>query len=244
VVCETLFSIFVAPVMLWFHTRFVLRNLAGQTVTWNTQTRSGGNGPGWLDMLGEYWALALGGAIFGAGAWWIGSSYFVWLLPILIGLWAAIPIAWISGRVNSGKSLFVTPEETEPPRELTARFELQLREGDHFVHAILDPFYNAVHVVLQRERKAHSSAVSGYIAALAAKLFKQGPGALTPREKRILLSDGPTMARLHSLIWKTPTHQLNPGWVAALSSYRANPQRARPSVHGEEEKVLIGGTAL
>jgi len=139
--------------------------------------------------------------------------------------------------------LFVTPEETEPPRELTARFELQLREGDHFVHAILDPFYNAVHVVLQRERKAHSSAVRGYIAALAAKLFKQGPGALTPREKRILLSDGPTMARLHSLIWKTPTHQLNPGWVSALLSYRANPQHARPRVessssHSKEEKVL------
>ena len=244
VVCETLFSIFVAPVMLWFHTRFVLRNLAGQTVTWNTQTRGGGNGPGWLDMLREYWPLALAGAIFGAGAWWIGSSYFVWLLPILVGLWAAIPIAWISGRVNSGKSLFVTPEETEPPRELTARFELQLREGDHFVHAVLDPFYNAVHVVLQRERKAHSPAVGGYIAALAAKLFKEGPVALTPREKRILLLDGPTMARLHSLIWKTPTLQLNPGWVAALSSYRANPERARPGVGksssfcSEAEKAL------
>jgi membrane glycosyltransferase len=179
-------------------------------------------------MLREYWPLALGGAIFGAVAWWIAPSYFLWLLPILVGLWVAIPIAQISGRLNLVRGLFRTPEETEPPRELTTRFEPQLRDGDQFVHAVLDPFYNAVHVVLQRERKAQSPAVNGYIAALAAKLFRQGPGALTPREKRILLSDGPTMARLHSLIWKTPTRQLNPAWVTALSSYRADQKRARP----------------
>jgi len=224
---ETLFSILVAPVMLWFHTRFVVRNLAGQTVSWNTQTRGGGKGPGWFDMFREYWPLALGGAIFGAGAWWIAPSYFVWLLPILVGLWVAIPIAQISGRLNLVKGLFLTPEETEPPAELTTRFEPQLRDGDQFVHAVLDPFYNAVHVVLQRERKAQSPAVNGSVTALAAKLFRQGPGALTPREKRMLLSDGPTMARLHSLIWKTPAQQLNPAWVAALSSYRANQKRAR-----------------
>ena len=41
-ILETLFSILTAPVLVWFHTRFVLRNIAGQTVTWHTQTRDGG----------------------------------------------------------------------------------------------------------------------------------------------------------------------------------------------------------
>ncbi|MGA8658493.1 MAG: glucans biosynthesis glucosyltransferase MdoH [Chthoniobacterales bacterium] len=234
VLCETLFSILVAPVMLWFHTRFVARNLAGQTVAWNTQTRDGGNDPGWFDMLREYWPLAMGGAIFGVVAWWIAPAYFAWLLPILIGLWVAIPIAQISGRVNLVKSLFVTPEEISPPRELTKRFELQLRDGDQFVHAVLDPFYNAIHVALQRERKAQPPTVNGYVAALAAKLFKQGPDALTAREKRVLLSDGPTMARLHSLIWKTPARLLNPVWATALASYRASQERARPKPEAAE----------
>src|SRR6202048_2733380 len=51
VILETLFSIFTAPVLIWFHTRFVLRNIAGKTVTWHTQTRHGGAEPRWLDIV-------------------------------------------------------------------------------------------------------------------------------------------------------------------------------------------------
>src|ERR1700741_941556 len=60
-VLETLFSVLTAPVLLWFHTRFVFRNLGGQTVTWHTQTRDGGEGPGWAATLSEYWPLPVCG---------------------------------------------------------------------------------------------------------------------------------------------------------------------------------------
>jgi membrane glycosyltransferase len=224
VILEIVFSILVAPIMVWFHTRFVFRNLGGQTVTWHTQTREGGAGPGWLATLAEYWPLPVSGICLGLFAWWISPAFFLWLLPILLGLWLAVPLAQFSGRSDLFKRFFLTPEETEPARELTASYDFQLRKGDQFLHVILDPFYNAVHVALQKERRNHAPAAEGYVASLAAKLFRQGPDALSAREKRALLADGATVARLHVLIWKTPTQLMNPMWSKALESYRS-PER-------------------
>ncbi len=229
VLLEVVFSILVAPIMVWFHTRFVFRNLGGQTVTWHTQTREGGEGPGWAATLSEYWPLPVCGIGLGLFAWWISPGYFLWLLPILLGLWLAVPLALLSGRSGLLKRFFLTPEETEPVKELTTSYVFQLREGDQFVHAILDPFYNAVHVALQKERRNHAPAAEGYVASLAAKLFRQGPEALTPREKRALLADGPTVARLHVLIWKTPAQLMNPIWSKALESYRSPERVSRPT---------------
>jgi membrane glycosyltransferase len=234
---ETLFSVLVAPVMIWFHTKFVLRNLAGKSVTWKTQTRDGGNGPRWFDILKEYWQLPVAGTALGAVAWAISPAYFAWVSPLLIGLWLAIPVAQLSGRAKVLTSLFQTPEETEPPTELRARYTLQLKEGDQFVHAIVDPFYNAVHVALQRERNGAASTADGYAETLAARLFEGGPDALSPREKRALLADGPMIAHLHSLIWKTPAEMMNAAWVEALQSYRCH---ARPAKPAEVEARLAG----
>ncbi|HZC33974.1 MAG TPA: hypothetical protein VE242_00085, partial [Chthoniobacterales bacterium] len=156
--------------------------------------------------------------------WWISVGFFLWLLPILLGLWLAVPLALLSGRSGLLKTLFLTPEETEPVKELTASYAFQLREGDQFLHAILDPFYNSVHVALQKERRNHAPAAEGYVASLEARLFRQGPDSLTAREKRALLADGPTVARLHVLIWKTPAQLMNPIWSKALEVYRS-PER-------------------
>jgi membrane glycosyltransferase len=227
VVLETLFSILTAPVMVWFHTRFVLRNVAGQTVTWHTQTRDGGAGPRLSELVREYWPLPIAGVGLGALAWWIAPSYLAWLSPMLIGLLLAIPVARLSSRTDLFRNLFLTPEELQPPPELSARFKLQLRDGDQFVHAVLDPFYNAVHVSLQRSREVASPAVDGYVSKLAIRLFKEGPECLTPQEKRALLADGETLAFLHNLIWKTPSEMMNPAWASALAQYRSSCRRNR-----------------
>jgi len=219
VVMETLFSILTAPLLVWFHTRFVLKNIAGQKVVWNTQTRGAGVGPGWVQTLLEYWPVPVAGVFFGILAWWISPLYLLWITPLLLGLWLAIPIAQLSGRSAVLRNLFLTPEEIDPPRELSKSEPLQLRAGDQFVHAILDPFYNAIHVALQR-RRARTPELSEHTAGLADKLFREGPAALTAEEKRALLSDGPALAKLHMLVWKTPAEKMNPFWVEALRAYR------------------------
>ena len=97
VILETLFSVLTAPVLIWFHTRFVLRNLEGKTVSWNTQTRDGKAGPRWLDIVREYWPLPLVGVGLAALAWSISPNYLAWVSPLLIGLLLAIPVAKVSG---------------------------------------------------------------------------------------------------------------------------------------------------
>jgi membrane glycosyltransferase len=224
VILETVFSTLVAPIMVWFHTRFVLRNLAGHTVSWDTQTRDGGNGPKWGDVLAEYWPLPVAGAVLSAFAWWIDPFYARWLAPFLLGLWLAVFIVQLGGRKGVLSRLFQIPEETAPPPELTHNYRLNLREGDGFVHALLDPYYNAVHVSLQRKRGQSAPAVERYVANLATKLFRAGPDALTMCEKRAVLADGATVARLHDLIWRTPGEFMNPFWARAIEGYR----RRRP----------------
>jgi membrane glycosyltransferase len=220
VIMETLFSILTAPLLVWFHTRFVLRNIAGQKVVWNTQTRISEAGPGWIQALREYWPVPVAGILFGLLAWWISPLYLLWLTPLLLGLWLAIPIAQLSGRSGILRSLFQTPEEIDPPRELSKSEPLQLRAGDQFVHAVLDPFYNAIHVALQRRRAVRTPELSEHVGGLADKLFREGPAALTAEEKRALLSDGPAVAALHTLIWRTPAEKMNPFWSDALRVYR------------------------
>jgi membrane glycosyltransferase len=217
---ETLFSILTAPLLIWFHTRFVLKNIAGQKVVWNTQTRGAGASPGWIQTLLEYWPVPVAGILCGLLAWWISPLYLLWITPLLLGLWLAIPIAQLSGRSGILRNLFQTPEEIDPPKELSKSEPLQLRAGDQFVHAILDPFYNAIHVALQRRRGSRTPEQNEHVAGLADKLFRDGPTALTAEEKRALLSDGPALAKLHVLIWKTPGEKMNPLWAEALRAYR------------------------
>jgi membrane glycosyltransferase len=188
-------------------------------VSWNTQSRDVGTGPRWWDIVREYWPLPVASILLGSAAWWIGPAYFAWISPLLIGLLLSVVVVQVSGRRVMLRGLFLTPEESEPRRELSPRANLQLREGDQFVNAIVDPFYNAVHVALQRERGNRSAAVEEYISSLADKLFKEGPGGLSASEKRALLANGSVLASLHTLVWKTPAQLLNPVWVKALKQY-------------------------
>jgi membrane glycosyltransferase len=236
-VLETLFSVLTAPVLVWFHTRFVLRNLAGKTVVWNTQTRESGDGPSWNEVVREYWPLPIIGIVLSVLAWWISPNYLLWLSPLLVGLILAIPVAHFSCHTSLFGELFKTPEELHPPKELSGDFRLQLREGDQFVHAVLDPFYNAVHVALQRKGESLSTPSSEYGRSLAMKLFKEGPDALTAQEKRALLTDGHNLAYLHALIWKTPGVMMHPAWSKGLVEYRSAKRGGRHEPEISEAKL-------
>ena len=109
------------------------------------------------------------------------------------------------------------------------------------MHAILDPFYNAIHVALQRDRFKRQAELNQYTSDLAAKLFREGPSALTEEEKRAVLGDGSVIARLHTQIWRTPAKQMNPFWTEALAAYRRDVRPA--NVVGEEPGGSDGPTA-
>jgi membrane glycosyltransferase len=117
VLLETLFSMLLAPVMMLFHSVFVLNILAGRAVGWPPQQR-GDRGMSWDLALGRHLGqILLGLAAVAAMGYW-APSFLYWLLPVVAGLLLAPLLAVYSSRRSLGLGarrwrMFMTPEERE-----------------------------------------------------------------------------------------------------------------------------------
>jgi membrane glycosyltransferase len=112
---EVLLSTLLAPVMMLFHTTFVIRILAGNAVGWPPQPR-GDRGMPWRVALQRHIAHALSGVVALALLGELAPSYLPWILPVVAGLILSIPIAVLTSRRDVGMAarrlgVFVTPEE-------------------------------------------------------------------------------------------------------------------------------------
>ncbi|MGH8326368.1 MAG: glycosyltransferase family 2 protein, partial [Steroidobacteraceae bacterium] len=121
---EQFFSILLAPAMMLFHTTFVVTTLMGKPVVWHAQER-GDRGIGVLEALQRHkWHLVIG-IVWGAVILAFAPRYIWWLLPVLAGMVLAVPLTVVTSRTGAGlwlrkHRLLMTPEETDPPRELAA----------------------------------------------------------------------------------------------------------------------------
>ena len=117
-VLETTFSVLVAPLMMMYHSRFVASILAGRNVPWDAQQREG---------RAVSWAAAWqsAGSITWVGIAWAGltlyhsATFFIWLVPIFLGLVASAPLIRFTSRPDWGRrarqhGLFLVPSETHP----------------------------------------------------------------------------------------------------------------------------------
>lgn len=114
---ETLFSILIAPVMMFFHSYFVVSVLLGHKVAWNAQSRDGRIIP-WRESLKRTFAVSALAAIWGGLTLYAAPVFFLWLLPVLIGLTLAAPIVRYSsserlGRLAKRAHLFICPSEVQ-----------------------------------------------------------------------------------------------------------------------------------
>jgi len=118
--------------------------------------------------------------------------------------------------------LLLIPEEIEQPRELKSlEASLVLKhktfasfpDAGGFVKAIINPVVNAIHLGLLRgkKRKVTQSIASGR-AGLLEKALSQGPLALSPKEKRIILYDPVLLEELHRRVWETPDDRIVRLW--------------------------------
>jgi membrane glycosyltransferase len=133
--------------------------------------------------------------------------------------------------------LFLTPEETFPPSELdTLRVRMTLLEKTLAVQppnvsiaeAVLDPYVNAIHVSLLREKQLNPEYREALVKLgvgrpevrdLGEKLLAQGPDALTSTEKMLVLSDADVVPWLHRQAWIRPSQGLATWWQSAISKY-------------------------
>jgi membrane glycosyltransferase len=134
--------------------------------------------------------------------------------------------------------LFLTPEETSPPPELdTLRVRMTLLEktraaapsaGASIAEAVLDPYVNAIHVSLLREKRlnpeyrdalARLGVGKPEVRDLGEKLLTQGPETLNAQEKLLILSDAEVMPWLHRQAWVRSGDGLAYWWQSAIRQY-------------------------
>lgn len=237
VLAETAIFTLLAPVLMLFHSKFILLTLAGRGVAWVAQRRGADGDPDWREAILTHAGHTIAGLGWGVLAFWVNPGFALWLLPILSGLFLSIPVSLITGQLGPGRylrrmGLFATPEETAPPAEL-ARLARNLEAcrlhpeppaelaADYgLLQAVLDPYVNAVHLALLRERdQKPDAAAEQRFAPLRSRLLREGPQALNGREKAALLLDADSIASLHRELWSSPTQNLAEWWRAAIRSY-------------------------
>ncbi len=121
---ELAFAVAVAPVMMMYHSRFVVSVLAGRDIRWASHSRVGRAVP-WR----EAWRRTVGvnavGATWAAVTLYFSPGFFLWLTPIVVGLLLAMPlVAWTSrgtiGLWTRRAGFFLVPSEIVLPPELKA----------------------------------------------------------------------------------------------------------------------------
>jgi membrane glycosyltransferase len=244
VIGETIFSTLHAPLLMLWHTRFVLTNIAGISVGWTTQKRSA-DGTDWLYAAQRHWGHTLIGLAWGWFTWKLDPGLFWWFTPVLAGMVFSIPLSVLTSRRGLGAraksaGLFLTPEETKPPMELISlrsRMKIhELTEDDSprcRVHAglaaaVLDPYVNAIHVTLLREKQLNPvyaehftriGAGTDALRDLGEKLLAGGPEKLKPSERMAVMADQRVMVWLHQQAWLRPEEKLAPWWRAMIREF-------------------------
>jgi membrane glycosyltransferase len=215
IVLEIFVSTLLAPVRMWFHSKFVLVTLMGRQIKWGPQCRTD-NETRWAD------AFRLHGfsTLFALG--WIGSLFWLnpqgsaWLLPIATALILSTAISVLSSRASLGGfarrwRLFLIPEELDPPQliqDLQSCLVQRRRRGwepKGFVRAAVDSDANAVHLALLRGKTPKSPDARARNRSLQEKILKEGPHSLNRSERAYLLRDAAIMAALRESLWHSYT---------------------------------------
>jgi membrane glycosyltransferase len=182
--------------------------------------------------------------VWGWFTWKLDPGLFWWFTPVLAGMVFSVPLSVLTSRRRLGTrakqlGLFLTPEETKPPAELVSlrsRMKIHklttsnLPERDHrgLAQAILDPYVNAIHVTLLREKQlnpvyaehlARLGAGTDAVLELGEKLLVEGPAKLKPSERVAVLADQRVMVRLHQQAWVRPEEKLAPWWRAMIREF-------------------------
>lgn len=246
VIGETIFSTLHAPLLMLWHTRFVLTNLAGISVGWTTQSRTA-DGTDWLYAIQRHWGHTLIGVLWGWFTWWLEPGLFWWFTPVLAGMVFSVPLSVLTSRRSLGArakamGLFLTPEDTKPPMELVSlRSRMAIhdlteeeteinrcRPHSGLARAVLDPYVNAIHVTLLREKQINPvyaehftklGAGTEAVRELGEKLLAVGPEKLKANERMAVMADQRVMVWLHQQAWVRPEEKLAPWWKAMIREF-------------------------
>lgn len=235
IVLETIIFTLLAPVLMMFHSKFIALTLLRQNITWGSQRRGREGGAAWRESFFGHLDQTLIGIVAAVVVYHLNVSVALWMSPVLAGLILSIPLSYFTGSLAAGhwfrkKSLFITPLETAPEKEVVqVAEEMEGEEAKEvpeelsadygLLQATLDPQVNAAHVALLRTKEDPSPSSEARFEALRNQLLTKGPDALKTSDKIALLTDAESMMLLHESIWARPGTELAPWWQLALAHY-------------------------
>ncbi|MGV3346051.1 glucans biosynthesis glucosyltransferase MdoH [Enterobacteriaceae bacterium LUAb1] len=208
---EMLFSVLLAPVRMLFHTVFVVSAFLGWEVVWNSPQRDD-DATTWAEAFRRHGSQMLLGIVWAAGMGWLDLNFLWWLAPIVFSLILAPYVSVLSSRAAVGlkmKSarLFLIPEEYDIPKELqdTDRYvQLNRRRvlDDGFMHAILNPAFNALASAMATSRHLKSDILEYTRDRRVEQALSESPEKLNRDQRLLLLSDPVMLSRLHYRLWQ------------------------------------------
>ncbi|HEY1172181.1 MAG TPA: glucans biosynthesis glucosyltransferase MdoH [Verrucomicrobiae bacterium] len=233
---ETLFSFLLAPILMFFYTRFVCAAFLGSMVTWGAQKRNDDEIPSWSDGLAAFGSMICMILLWAAIIAWINPGYLSWMSLVFIGPVFSIFFTRYTACAQRGERArkngwFLTAEEISTPEDLREVespfivpappfFQAKDYAQDYgLMQVLLDPYINSIHVSLLRQRRQVSPKHREYINTLGERLLLDGPHSLGPREKRAILWDAECILTSHRRLWSTPAAHLHSWWQAAFRHY-------------------------
>ncbi|MBU2978332.1 glucans biosynthesis glucosyltransferase MdoH [Alteromonas sp. C1M14] len=139
-VVELFMAVLIAPMMMFYHSYFVISVFIGHQVKWEAQAREGRMVP-WKVVISKASVMTLLAAAWGGATFYYTPSLFLWLLPVLTGMVFAAPIIRLTSSATLGRlcrkmGIFVIQEEI---READVLKEVRV-EMDKFDMAALAQF--------------------------------------------------------------------------------------------------------
>ena len=119
VVVETIFSTLHAPLLMLWHTRFVVTNLFGASVSWSRQRR-GTDGTTWWFALRRHWGHTLIGLVWGLFMWQLNRYLFWWFTPVFTGMVLSVPLSVVDQPAQPGRTGAQTGALVDTGRDQTA----------------------------------------------------------------------------------------------------------------------------
>jgi membrane glycosyltransferase len=221
VLIETVVSMLVAPIMMLFHSTFVVTTLLGRRVQWNAQQR-GENGQQFLAALSAHWRHTLFGLLTALAAWWFAPALFVWMIPVVAGLILSIPLSvalssvWL-GRGLARRGLLLIPEETRAPKVLKRHQHfVELGPGKEladsrgmFRRVLTDPALLSLHRSILEATDSCIPAGQQIVELAQRQLLSGGPMRVSTENRKAILSDPAALEALHLFVWTTRVNNLS-----------------------------------
>lgn len=214
IVAETLLSGLTAPVMMIFQSSAVGGILLGRDAGWQVQRRDDGV-VSREEILCKYSVPTFFGLAMAISAYAVSLPLLLWMMPVILGLLLAIPLAILSSSGSSevASSLFKTPEETSPPQVLLRANELANASHRAVSCPLLELRRNAdlreAHIDnLSDPRPRNRGEVDPHLAIARAKIddagtFEEAVTFLNPRETFATLHSPAILGDLLDLPWAT-----------------------------------------